>query len=39
MATFPELTRRLVRRWNRQARFYDLLTAPMERMLGFAPAK
>jgi ubiquinone/menaquinone biosynthesis C-methylase UbiE len=39
MATFPELTRRLVRRWNRQARFYDLLTAPMERMLGFAPAR
>ena len=39
MATFPELTRRLVRRWNRQARFYNLLTAPMERMLGFAPAR
>ena len=39
MATFHELTRRLVRRWNRQARFYDLLTVPMERMLGFARAR
>jgi ubiquinone/menaquinone biosynthesis C-methylase UbiE len=36
MPTFPELTGRLVRRWNRQARLYDLLTAPMERMLGLA---
>ena len=34
MPTFPEVTRRLVRRWNRQARLYDRLTAPMERMLG-----
>jgi len=34
MPTFPEATRRLVRRWNRQARLYDRLTAPMERMLG-----
>lgn len=36
MPTFPELTRRLVRRWNRRARFYDLLMAPMERMMGLA---
>ena len=34
MPTFPEVTRRLVRRWNRQARLYDRLTAPMEHMLG-----
>lgn len=34
MPTFPETTKRLVRRWNRQARLYDRLTAPMERMLG-----
>src|SRR3970040_1848431 len=34
MPTFPEVTRRLVRRWNRQARLYNRLTAPMERMLG-----
>ena len=34
MPTFPEVTRRLVRRWNRRARLYDRLTAPMERMLG-----
>ena len=39
MPTFPEATRRLVRRWNRQARLYDRLTAPMERMLGFARAR
>lgn|SRR5574337_865615 len=36
MPTFPELTRRLLRRWDRQARFYDRLTAPMEGMLGLA---
>lgn len=34
MPTFPETTKGLVRRWNRQARLYDRLTAPMERMLG-----
>lgn len=39
MPTFPELTRRLLRRWNRQARCYDCLTAPMERMMGFGPAR
>jgi ubiquinone/menaquinone biosynthesis C-methylase UbiE len=32
----PEATRRSRRRWNRKARFYDRLTAPMERMLGLA---
>lgn len=36
MSTSPELTRKAVRRWNRQARLYDRLTAPMERMLGLA---
>src|SRR3972149_5650392 len=34
MPTFPEVTRRLVRRWNRRAGLCDRLTAPMERMLG-----
>ena len=34
MPTFPETTKGLVRRWNRRARLYDRLTAPMERMLG-----
>ena len=34
MPTFPETTKGLVRRWNRQARLYDRLTAPMEHMLG-----
>lgn len=36
MPTFPETSRRSRRLWNRQARFYDLLTAPMERMMGLA---
>lgn len=39
MPTFPEATRRSVRRWNRQARIYDLLTGPEERILGFARAR
>src|SRR3989304_5706822 len=34
MPTFPETTKGRGRRWNRQARLYDRLTAPMERMLG-----
>ncbi len=36
MPTFPETSRRSRRLWNRQARFYDLLTRPMERMMGLA---
>jgi ubiquinone/menaquinone biosynthesis C-methylase UbiE len=39
MPTFPETTRRLIRRWNRQARRYDLMVAPMERLLGLASAR
>ncbi|OGK82525.1 MAG: hypothetical protein A2X51_13350 [Candidatus Rokubacteria bacterium GWC2_70_24] len=35
MPTSPEGTGRALRRWSRQARLYDRLTAPMERMLGF----
>ena len=36
MPTRAEITRRLVRRWDRRARFYDRLVAPVERMMGFA---
>ncbi len=36
MPTFPEATRRLVTRWNQQARFYDRMTERMERMLGLS---
>ena len=36
MSTCPEITGRLVRRWDRRARFYDRLVAPIERMMGFA---
>lgn len=36
MPTRAEITRRLVRRWDRRARFYDRLVAPIERMMGFA---
>src|SRR3990170_2086548 len=39
MPTRAEITRRLVRRWDRRARFYDRLVAPIERMMGFAPGR
>ena len=39
MPTSVHLTRAATRRWNRQARCYDLMTAPMERMLGLAAAR
>ncbi len=39
MLTRPEITRRLVRRWDRRARFYDRLVAPIERMMGFADGR
>ena len=36
MPTSPESTKECRRRWDRKARFYDLLTAPMERMIGLS---
>lgn len=36
MPTFPDVTRALVRRWDRKAAVYDLVTGPMDRMLGIA---
>ena len=39
MPTSPESTGRAIRRWRRQARCYDCLTAPMERLLGFERAR
>lgn len=36
MPTMPEATRRSRRLWNRKAKLYDRLTAPMERMLGLS---
>ncbi len=36
MPTVPEATWKSRRRWDRKARLYDLLTAPMERMLDLA---
>lgn len=36
MPTSPEATTHARRRWDRKARFYDRLTAPMERMVGLA---
>ncbi len=36
MPTSYESTRQCRRRWDRKARFYDLLTAPMERMIGLS---
>jgi len=39
MPTSTDLTRATTRRWDRQARRYDLMTTPMERMLGIATAR
>ncbi len=36
MPTIPEATRRSRRLWNRKAKLYDRLTAPMERMIGLS---
>jgi ubiquinone/menaquinone biosynthesis C-methylase UbiE len=36
MPTWPEGTRQSRHRWDRKARLYDLLTAPMERMMGLS---
>lgn len=39
MPTSVDSTRQAARRWDRQARCYDRLTAPMERLLGFDRAR
>lgn len=36
MPSFPALTRKLIRQWNRHAARYDRMSQPMEHMLGFA---
>ncbi len=35
MPSFPGLTRKLIRQWNRYAPGYDRMSRPMEHMLGF----
>ncbi len=39
MTPHPTLTRKLIRQWDRHAAGYDHMSQPMERMLGFAPAR
>ena len=39
MTPHPTLTRKLIRQWDRHAAGYDRMSQPMERMLGFAPAR
>ncbi len=39
MTPHPTLTRKLIRQWDRNAAGYDRMSQPMERMLGFAPAR
>lgn len=39
MATYPALTRKLSRKWDRHAPGYDRMSEPMEHMLGFAQAR
>lgn len=35
MPTFPEITKKLTRLWDRNARMYDIMSLPMEHMMGF----
>lgn len=39
MATYPALTRKLSRQWDRHASTYDRMSEPMEHILGFAQAR
>ncbi len=39
MPTYPELTRKLIKLWNRNAGVYDLMSMPMEHMIGFKKAR
>lgn len=39
MTTYPALTRKLIRKWDRHASAYDRMSDPMEHMLGFAQAR
>ena len=39
MPTSPDATKHSRRLWDRKARLYDLLTAPMERMLGLVQGR
>ena len=39
MATYPTLTRKLSRKWDRHASTYDRMSEPMDNMLGFAQAR
>lgn len=39
MPTYPEISKKLKRSWNRNARMYDLMSLPMEHHRGFAKAR
>lgn len=39
MPTYPELTRKQIKLWNRNAGMYDLMSMPMEHMMGFGKAR
>lgn len=39
MPTYPEISKKLKRSWNRNARMYDLMSLPMEHHMGFAKAR
>lgn len=39
MPTYPELTRKLIKLWDRNAGMYDLMSMPMEHMMGFGKAR
>ncbi len=39
MPTYPELTKKLKKIWDRNAGMYDLMSLPMEHMMGFGKAR
>lgn len=39
MPTYPEVSKKLKRSWNHNARMYDLMSLPMEHHMGFAKAR
>lgn len=39
MPTYPELTKKLKKIWDRNAGMYDLMSLPMEHMIGFGKAR
>jgi hypothetical protein len=39
MPTYPELTSKLIKLWDRNAGMYDSMSMPMEHMMGFGKSR